>query len=100
MLCMRLISKNQLPEMTRPPSHTGAASNAASASDTAIVSQGGPHSIPSSSMGAVITLVGSTKPAHVSSPSHTAASTTAPVSQAIPTIGNASTQGFWHPDAM
>ena len=72
---MRLRSKKQLPEMTRPPSHTATASNAASASDTATnppVSQGGTHSIPSSSTSVVITPAGSTNPAHVSSPSHTA----------------------------
>jgi len=89
--------------MTRPSSHTVTASNAASALDTTTnppVSQGGTHSIPSSSTGAVVSPVESTNPAHVSLPSHTVASMTAPISQAIPAIGNASTQGFWHPGAM
>jgi len=83
--------------MTRPSSHTATTLNAASASDTATnppVSPSGTHSIPSSSTGAVITQVGLTSPAHVSSPSHIAASMTPPISQAIPAIGNASTQGF------
>jgi len=100
---MRLRSKKQLPEMTSPLGHTGATSNAASASDIATdlpLSQGGTQSIPPSSMSPVITLTRSTIPAQVSSPAHTAASTTAPVSQAIPSIGNTSTQGFWHPGAM
>jgi len=60
--------------MTRPPGHTGATSNAASASDTATnppLSQGGTQSIPSSSTSLVITLMGSTIPAQVSSPEHT-----------------------------
>jgi len=82
-LCMRVRSKKQLPEMTRPPGHTGATLNATNTSDTTTNppgSQGGTHSIPSSSTSAVITPVGSTSPAHVSSPSHTTASMTAPIS--------------------
>jgi len=103
MVSMRYRSKKQLPEMTRPSSHTAMASNAASTSDTSMnppISQGGTHSIPSSNTGEVITLVGLTNPAHVSPRSHNGVTTTAPISQAIPAIGNASTQGFWHPGAM
>ena len=63
---MRLRSKKQLPEMTHPPGHTGAASNVASVSDTATnppLSQGGTQSIPLSSTSPTITLTGSTIPA-------------------------------------
>jgi len=89
--------------MTRSMGHIGATSNAASALDTTTnlsLSQGGTQSIPSSGKSPTITLAGSTDSAQMSSPVHTSASTTALVSQTIPTIRYTSTRGFWHPSAM
>lgn len=94
---MRLRSKQQLPEMIPPLSQIAAALNVASSSEMVANppnSQNDTQTIPVSGTSAVITPAGSMNLAHVSSPSHTTTSTTAPVSQAIPTIGNASTQGF------
>jgi hypothetical protein len=96
---MRLRNKKQLPEMTRPPPIPSvAASNAASTSGTTTnppVSQDSTQSIPSSIIAPELALVGSTTSAQMSSPVHITASTTAQVSQAIPTPGNTSTQGLW-----
>jgi len=58
------------------------------------------HEIPSSGVHTMITPVGSTNPAQVSSPSHIAAWTVAPASQAIPTLGSSSTQGIWNPGTI
>jgi hypothetical protein len=96
---MRLRNKKQLPEMTRPPPIPSvAASSAASTSGTATnppVSQDSTQSIPSSIIAPGLALVGSTTSTQMSSPVHITASTTAQVSQAIPTPGNTSTQGLW-----
>jgi len=89
--------------MVRPPSQTSAASNVASSSEMLTNppnSQNDTQTIQVSGTGAVITPARSTNYAYVSSPSHTATSTAAPVSQAIPTIGNGSTQGFWNPGTI
>jgi len=72
--------------MTRPSGYTGTSTSAVGTSDTITnppASQGGTQSIPSSSTSSAMTLTGSKILAQVSSPKHTVASTTAPISQAI-----------------
>jgi len=80
--------------MTRPLGHTGTSTNVVGTSETIINPPPPPvgtQSNPSSSPSPALALTGSTILAQVSSPTHAAASITAPISQAIPSTGNLST---------
>jgi len=88
---MLLRSKKLLPEMKRPLGHTGTSMNAAGTSETIVNPPAPPvgtQSIPSSSPSPAVALTRSTQ---VFSPTHAAASITAPISQAILVTGNLST---------
>jgi len=77
--------------------HGTGAMNAGSTSDTVtnpLNSQDDTRVIPTGEMRTIIEPVQPTQPAQTSSPSPFTASTVAPTTQAMPTVGNASNQGF------